>query len=88
MFLFNMEKCTKWKARKKIHYSCEDEIGKSVPHTSLVMLISDPWDVFFYPTIILMTYSYNLFLTILALTSIFISDEAKHMLVILIEGVK
>ena len=36
--------------KKIIHYSCEGRIEKSVPW--------DPRDVFFYPTIALMRYSY------------------------------
>ena len=32
----------------RIHYSCEDEIEKPVPHDHLVMPIGDPWDGFFY----------------------------------------
>ena len=49
-------------SKKRIHYSCEDRIEKSVllDHrlSSLLMANGDPWDEFFYPILTLMIDSY------------------------------
>ena len=56
-------------SKKKIHYSCEGSIEKSVPRDHCLSSLGklgdakvycDPWDGFFYPTLTLMIDSYNL----------------------------
>ena len=54
-------------SKKKIHYSCVGEIGKSVPRdtichysASLVMPKGDPQDEFCYPFISLIMDSFNI----------------------------
>ena len=54
---------------KRIHYLCEDEIEKSVTRdhclSSLVMHIGDPWDRFFYLTLMLDSYSVMFYYNVL-----------------------
>ena len=50
--------------RKRIHYSCEDGIEKSVPlehSASLMMPIDDPWNRLFYPTLMIDSYNHTSF---------------------------
>ena len=64
-------------SRKRIHYSCEGEIEKSVPRDLRLPSLGKPRDAtnvnvdprngFFDPTLTLMKDSYNLFLFVLSM---------------------